>query len=612
MNKIELKLPAFSLAEALITLLIVCLITLASIPILTKKKRSLTDIKHGAFACYWDGDKVVGKYYIDGKISDATVQYDSEENKDGCVFNPPSNAKNLIATIIGGGGGGASGYYELKKFIVIDENTGTFIIPADGYYQILLISGGGAGGHTSGGADSQIEHSAFNDEPPASSGTPAGLIYTREYLELKKGYALSYSLGDNATARENNDAVGRCGGDSYVEYYKDYNNKQANDYFRLDSQGGGGGSSADYNSKDECYFYYCKKRAQDEDDCRPADVATAQVKKGFYIREAAHTGDCSASNVKRNRLRSGHSGGTNIEVAGNISRGSFLELHDNTVTSLKGHFYRGVAGAGEFERFGAFKYIQNESNGQWEKSEEADGRRASQGRPFRHWMLTMDVLQRFNIWELEDQDHPFGSGGYGSGGKKRNHENPKGHGGRAVLSIYWPQVYTGNSGNAGNVIQIPFAQLPQKTLVFPGQGGQGAGSGLPGSAGSPGGPSYIKNYSHALGGSGAPAINSIIHYKASAGKLIMGQNGQLANIQPTSKPMGGAGGLSPKSDNGYIDNNSPDGLTREIFKNGAPISFFNNLLGAGAGGGGGSVDVAHDNKIGAGGNGSSGIIFIQW
>ena len=52
MNKIFFsKRFGFSLAEALITLLIVCLITLASIPVLTKKKRGMSNTGHGTYMC---------------------------------------------------------------------------------------------------------------------------------------------------------------------------------------------------------------------------------------------------------------------------------------------------------------------------------------------------------------------------------------------------------------------------------------------------------------------------------------------------------------------------------------------------------------------------------
>ena len=88
--------------------------------------------------------------------------------------------------------------------------------------------------------------------------------------------------------------------------------------------------------------------------------------------------------------------------------------------------------------------------------------------------------------------------------------------------------------------------------------------------------------------------------------------------------------MSKISQNGYIDNNNLYGLTREVFKNNQVISSFNNIVGAGAGGGGGTAPAkfvsggaSHsqnkntvqqyiDSNIGKGGDGSSGIVFIQW
>lgn len=47
----SLHLDGFSFAEALITLLIVCIITLASVLVITKKKRNLEQISHGEWTC---------------------------------------------------------------------------------------------------------------------------------------------------------------------------------------------------------------------------------------------------------------------------------------------------------------------------------------------------------------------------------------------------------------------------------------------------------------------------------------------------------------------------------------------------------------------------------
>ena len=112
-NTTDAKMPAesakngFSMAEALITLLIICVVAIASAPVITKKHKSKVNLPHGAYACYWNDDRLVAKYVINGTVSDGKVVYDKQEERYGCEFNPPSNAKNFVATIVGGGGGGA-------------------------------------------------------------------------------------------------------------------------------------------------------------------------------------------------------------------------------------------------------------------------------------------------------------------------------------------------------------------------------------------------------------------------------------------------------------------------------------------------------------------------
>ena len=113
----------FSLAEALITLLIVCLITLASIPVLTKKRRTVNDGGSGQWICtlaeqkdangnvtgykhvYWDSQT------SDGDINDP-LTWDVAGDGSSCTFAPPLKAKNFAVTLIGGGGGGADGISE--------------------------------------------------------------------------------------------------------------------------------------------------------------------------------------------------------------------------------------------------------------------------------------------------------------------------------------------------------------------------------------------------------------------------------------------------------------------------------------------------------------------
>ena len=94
---------AFSLAEALITLFIVCLIVIASIPVLTKKRRSSEAQNHGKWVCTLNEQ---GKHTVWTKSSNEWV-----ETGDSCTFTPPLNARNFaVSAVAGGGGGGANGY----------------------------------------------------------------------------------------------------------------------------------------------------------------------------------------------------------------------------------------------------------------------------------------------------------------------------------------------------------------------------------------------------------------------------------------------------------------------------------------------------------------------
>lgn len=73
--------------------------------------------------------------------------------------------------------------------------------------------------------------------------------------------------------------------------------------------------------------------------------------------------------------------------------------------------------------------------------------------------------------------------------------------------------YAGLGGSSGSVTQIPYAEMPQKSLLFPGKGGKGgkgsivAAGNTGQTAGSSGEQSYIKNGTKIFGGSGAAGID---------------------------------------------------------------------------------------------------------
>ncbi len=136
----------FSLAEALITLLIVCLITLASIPILTKKRRNLDEGQRGMWICsrnsagqyvYWDKNNPVGQ----------KDNPDSWVTTNKCVFTPPAGADRFSITVIGGGGGGGNGESVHEVLARTDGGNSTSFSPSKtGMYDVIVIGGGGGGG----------------------------------------------------------------------------------------------------------------------------------------------------------------------------------------------------------------------------------------------------------------------------------------------------------------------------------------------------------------------------------------------------------------------------------------------------------------------------------
>ena len=220
-NKNQKKHKAFSLAEALITLLVICIVVMASVPVITKKRKKMENVNRNSFACYWKGNTIVGKYNLNGKVSDAQTVTETGPDgtsRTGCRFDPPTNAKNFVVTVVGGGGGGAAGKGRAESFVISGgTQSGNFTVPVDGLYKILAIGSGGAGGHTS---SEQVRHKSCSQgsggcQPPATTGSPAGMVITND-IKLDKNGQISYSLADPGWAREDNDDHASNGG--YVGY----------------------------------------------------------------------------------------------------------------------------------------------------------------------------------------------------------------------------------------------------------------------------------------------------------------------------------------------------------------------------------------------------------
>ena len=229
---------AFSLAEALITLLIVCLITLASIPVLTKKKRTITDNGSGQWICtlaeqkdangnvtgykhvYWDSQT------SDGDINDP-LTWDVAGDGTSCTFAPPLKAKNFTVTLIGGGGGGADGKYKTEMYLN-ESTTATEELPAGEGYNVALFGGGGGGyGKTASSLD--------------NGGSGAAGSYFYGSFELKEPMRFFSEIGQGGATRSGlpHNSNAESGGSSILR------DKYGNTL--VTAPGGGGGYSTKSN-----------------------------------------------------------------------------------------------------------------------------------------------------------------------------------------------------------------------------------------------------------------------------------------------------------------------------------------------------------------------------
>ncbi len=227
--------PAFSLAEALITLLVVCLITLASIPVLTKKKRTTSASEHGRWMCTLNsqGKHVVWSTNSSGSI-DNPDSWDLADS-DSCTFVPPINARNFAISLSGGGGGGAG--------VQVSEGGSTtwnssFAVNVPGYYDFLAVGAGGTGGGTtdvdgksnSGGQGAAIAMRVFLDD-------------SVDRVELTKGTVRTGENGGN-----NNGFPGNA---STVKVFgKDKSTGQSYEDLLINAGGGAGGKGGTRGADD--------------------------------------------------------------------------------------------------------------------------------------------------------------------------------------------------------------------------------------------------------------------------------------------------------------------------------------------------------------------------
>ena len=125
---------AFSIAEVLVTMMVVSLIVIMSAPVITRKKvNSNAQYQGGSWTCTLDAN---GK----AVASDGSISADGKS----CIFRPSGGATEYTVYVIGGGGGGAAGSdgnFKVSSYgqMVTDE------VPETADYDYLLVGGGGGG-----------------------------------------------------------------------------------------------------------------------------------------------------------------------------------------------------------------------------------------------------------------------------------------------------------------------------------------------------------------------------------------------------------------------------------------------------------------------------------
>ena len=139
------KKQAFTLAEALILLLIAALLAAALVPVITRKHKDVGE--HGEWVCTMNGEgKHVVKSTYRGKVTQFEVAANNGEN---CIFSPPAAAKDFTVKAVGGGGSGAGGTQGGVETIYDSRSEGSNfagVIETDVNYNILFAGGGGGGG----------------------------------------------------------------------------------------------------------------------------------------------------------------------------------------------------------------------------------------------------------------------------------------------------------------------------------------------------------------------------------------------------------------------------------------------------------------------------------
>lgn len=168
---------AFSIAEVLVTMMVVSMVVLMVAPVLTRKKVNAdAQYEGGSWTCTLDQNgRAVAS---DGSVSDDGTS---------CIFRPTGGAREYTVYVIGGGGGGAAGGDGNFKVSSYGQLV-TAEVPETADYNYLLVGGGGGG----------ASYYSYRNTSLVGCNGGAGAI-TSGTVRLTKGAQVHLSAGAGGT-----------------------------------------------------------------------------------------------------------------------------------------------------------------------------------------------------------------------------------------------------------------------------------------------------------------------------------------------------------------------------------------------------------------------------